>query len=206
MTTVPHIVVFDLGGVLIDWNPRHLYRRHFAEEAQMERFLAEVVSPAWNHRMDEGRAFGEAIAELVASHPEQAPLIRMYFDRWLEMIGGPLQPTVEVLERLHARGTPLWAITNWSGETFPLVRNDPDYAFLGLFRDIYVSGDLRLAKPGEAIFRHALASMPAAAEACLFIDDAPANVATARRLGMHAHRFTDAATLETDLQRLGLLP
>lgn len=206
MATVPHIVVFDLGGVLIDWNPRHLYRQHFAEETAMERFLAEVCSPAWNHRLDEGRSFDESIAELVERHPEQAHMVRLYLDRWLEMIGGPIEPTVELLRRLHARGTPLWAITNWSAETFPLVRDDPAYEFLALFRDIYVSGSLRLAKPAEPIFRHALTAMPAAAEQCLYIDDSAANVATASRLGMRAHRFTDAGVLQAELEQLGLLP
>lgn len=202
----PEIVIFDLGGVLIDWDPRRLYRKLFGgDEERMERFLAEVCTPAWNHRLDEGRPFTEAIAELVTRFPQQADLIRAYHHRWPEMLGGPIAATVTVLESLNACGAPLWAITNWSAETFPVVRDDPDYAFLGWFQEVFVSGALRMAKPGEAIFAHALERIRAPARACLFIDDNPANLATAARLGMRTHRFTTAAALAGELRRLGLL-
>jgi 2-haloacid dehalogenase len=202
----PSVVVFDIGGVLIDWNPRHLYRKLLnGDEAGMERFLAEVCTPAWNVEMDAGRRFAEAIAELVARHPAEAELIRAYFDRWPEMIAGPIDGTVELLEALHAAGWPLYAITNWSQETLPLVRHRPEYAFLDRFRDIFVSGELRMVKPAEPIFRHALAAMGTSAEACFYIDDSAANVATADRLGMRAHRYTDPERLAADLRRHGLL-
>ena len=205
MASAPSIVVFDLGGVLIDWNPRHLYRSLIADEAERERFLVEVCSPAWNLSADAGVPLAEATAKLVAQHPHQEALIRAYFDRWIEMIGGPMPGTVTLLEALHERGTPLWAITNWSAETFALVRHEPPYAFLNLFRDIFVSGDLRMVKPEEPIFRHALAAIGAEPGQCLFIDDAPHNVATARRIGMHAHQFRNAAGLEAELRALRLL-
>lgn len=205
MAPTPSIVVFDLGGVLIDWNPRHLYRSLIADETERERFLAEVCTPAWNLSADAGRPLAELTETLAAEHPGQAELIRAYFGRWIEMIGGPMAETVALLEALHARGTPLWAITNWSAETFALVRHEPPYAFLDLFREIFVSGDLRMIKPEEPIFRHALAAMGAEPGQCLFIDDAPHNVATARRIGMHAHRFHNAASLEAELRALRLL-
>ncbi len=205
MASHPSIVVFDLGGVLIDWNPRHLYRSLIADEAERERFLAEVCSPAWNLSADAGVPLAEATAKLVAQHPGKEALIRAYFDRWIEMIGGPMPETVAILETLHARGTPLWAITNWSAETFALVRHEPAYAFLNLFREIFVSGDLKMIKPEEPIFRHALAAIGADASECLFIDDALHNVATARRIGMHAHQFRAAAGLKAELRALGLL-
>jgi 2-haloacid dehalogenase len=132
-------------------------------------------------------------------------MIRAYFDRWLEMIRGPIDETVELLQALHRAERPLWAITNWSAETFPLVRQDPTYAFLDLFRDIFVSGDLRMAKPREEIFRHALTAMGMAPEACLYIDDAPANVATAERLGMVVHHFQGAPGLAAALRDHRLL-
>lgn len=202
----PEIVIFDLGGVLIDWDPRHLYRKLLdGDAAGMERFLAEVCSPAWNHRLDEGRPFAEGIAELVARFPEEAELIHAYRARWPEMLGGPIAPTVTLLETLDAGGVPLWAITNWSEETFPFVRDDPAYAFLGRFREVFVSGALRMAKPGEAIFAHALERIGAPPRACLFIDDNPANIATAARLGLRTHRFASPAELAADLRRLGLL-
>jgi 2-haloacid dehalogenase len=202
----PEIVLFDIGGVLIDWNPRHLYRKLFdGDEVAMERFLAEVCSPAWNHRLDEGRPFAEALAELTERHPEQAAHIRAYLDRWLEMIAGPIEPTAALLEALDAAGRPLWAITNWSAETLPLVRADPTFAFLDRFRGIFVSGELRMAKPAEPIFRHALGAIGAPAGACLFIDDSPANIATARRLGMQTHEFRSPDGLAAELRRLALI-
>lgn len=204
--TNSEIVIFDLGGVLIDWDPRHLFRKLLAgDAARMERFLAEVCSPAWNHRLDEGRPFADAIAELVARFPEEAELIHAYRARWPEMLGGPIAPTVTLLEALDSAGVPLWAITNWSAETFPFVRDDPAYAFLGRFREVFVSGALRMAKPGEAIFAHALERIGASPAACLFIDDNPANIATAARLGLRTHHFTGPAALASDLRRLGLL-
>lgn len=205
MASNPSIVVFDLGGVLIDWNPRHLYRSLIADEAAREHFLKEICSPAWNLSADAGVPLAEATAKLVAQHPGKEALIRAYFDRWIEMIGGPMPDTVALLEALHAQGTPLWAITNWSAETFALVRHEPPYAFLNLFREIFVSGDLKMVKPEEPIFRHALSAIGVEASECLFIDDAPHNVATARRIGMHAHQFHTAAGLESELRALGLL-
>jgi 2-haloacid dehalogenase len=150
-------VVFDLGGVLIDWDPRYLYRKLFAgDEPGMERFLAEVTTSAWNLSLDAGKPFGEAVAELIATHPHERARIEAYQDRWIEMISGPIPGTVALLEGLAARGVPLYAITNWAVETFALVRHDPAYAFLDLFRQIFVSGELKLIKPEPAIFRHAL--------------------------------------------------
>lgn len=199
-------VIFDLGGVLIDWDPRHLYRGLFAgDEAAMERFLTEVCTPAWNLELDRGRAFAEAVAELGGRHPGQRAMIDAYQARWLEMVAGPIPGTVRILEELDARGTPLFALTNWSGETFALVRSDPTFAFLGRFKTIFVSGELRLVKPEPEIFRHALDAIGGPAAACLFVDDVEANVAAAARLGLATHRFTDPDGLRADLARRGLL-
>jgi len=200
------LVVFDLGGVLIDWEPRRLYRKLFAgDEAAMEWFLAEVCPPAWNLEQDRGRPFAEAIEEAAARHPDWRRLIEAYHQRWIEMIGGPIRPSVDLLEALHAAGRPMVALTNWSAETFPLVRDDPTYGFLGRFDEIFVSGELGMVKPEEAIFRHLLEATGRPAEACYFIDDSPNNVDTARSLGLHAHRFTDAPGLERWLIEHGLL-
>jgi 2-haloacid dehalogenase len=206
MPPSPSVLVFDIGGVLIDWNPRHLYRKLFdGDEAGMERFLAEVCSPAWNLELDAGRPFAEAVAELSARHPEDAALIRAYHERWLEMIGGPIDDTVMLLEAAHAAGRPLYAITNWSAETLPLVRRLPAYAFLDRFRAIFVSGELGMVKPGEAIFRHALGAIGEAPEACYYIDDSAANIATAERIGMRVHHYGDPAGLAAELRRHALL-
>ncbi|KRE95011.1 HAD family hydrolase [Frateuria sp. Soil773] len=197
-------VVFDLGGVLIDWNPRYLYRQLFAgDEAAMERFLAEVCTQDWNERQDAGRGWDEAIAGLSARHPQHAPLIEAYRARWEEMLGGPLQDSVAVLGELRGRGVPLYALTNWSQETFPIALRRFD--FLDWFGGIVVSGRERLCKPDPAIFRLLLARFALAAERTVYIDDAPRNVEAARRLGMHAIAFRDAARLRAALCDAGLL-
>jgi 2-haloacid dehalogenase len=195
MAERPSTVIFDLGGVLIDWNPRHLYRALFAGEAEMEHFLAEVCAPAWNLEMDRGRPFAEGVAELVARHPEMQELIEAYHLRWIEMIKGPISGTVELLEELHGRGVPLLALTNWSAETFPLVRDDPAYAFLGRFQRIFVSGSLAMIKPERDIFDHLLAETGLEAASCLFVDDNEANVAAASGLGFFTHRFVSPGAL-----------
>lgn len=199
------LVVFDLGGVLIDWEPRRLYRRIFAEEAAMERFLAEICTPAWNAELDRGRPFAEAVAELVARHPEQEGAIRAWWERWIEMIGGPISGTVAILEQLAERGTPLVALSNWSAETFPLVRAQEAYRFLDRFERIFLSGELGLIKPEPAIFEHLLSATGRRPETCLFIDDSAANIATAERLGFATHRFRGAEGLARDLAARGLV-
>jgi 2-haloacid dehalogenase len=199
-------VIFDLGGVLIDWDPRYLYRTLFVgDEPGMERFLAEVANAAWNGEMDGGKPFAEGVAELIARHPHERERIEAYHARWLEMIGGPIHGTVAILEDLAARGVPLYAITNWSAETFALTRREPAYAFLDLFREIFVSGELRLMKPEPAIFRHALSRIGREAPQCLFIDDVEKNVAGAAAVGLAVHLFTTPEALAADLRTRGLL-
>jgi 2-haloacid dehalogenase len=202
----PRDVIFDLGGVLIDWDPRHLYRKLFdGDDPAMERFLGEVCTPDWNHALDAGRAFAEAVAELASRHPRERKRIEAYHRRWIEMVKGPIAPTVAILEELDARRVPLWALTNWSSETFALVRGDPAYAFLDRFRAIFVSGELRLVKPDPAIYRHALDAIGAPPAACLFVDDSARNVAAAAEAGLVAHCFTSPGRLREELVRLGLL-
>lgn len=198
-------VVFDLGGVLIDWNPRHLYRRLFGADVEgMERFLAEVCTPAWNEKQDAGRSWEEAIAEATASHPAHAALIRAYRERWEEMLGGALTDTVTLLDELRGAGLRLYALTNWSQYTFPygLAR----YPFLQWFADIIVSGREGVIKPDPAIFRLLLSRCGLEAERSVFIDDTLKNVEAARMLGFHAFHFRNAVQLRYDLVSLGLMP
>ena len=121
-------VIFDLGGVLIDWNPRYLYRKLMPDEASIEAFLANVATGSWNARQDAGRPFAEGVAILSEQYPEHADLISAFHTRWIEMIGGPIEDTVTILAELRDAGVPLYALTNWSAETFPLVR--PTFDFL----------------------------------------------------------------------------
>jgi 2-haloacid dehalogenase len=203
-TPRPTVVVFDLGGVLVDWNPRHLYRTLFdGDDAAMERFLAEVCTPAWNDEQDRGRPWAEACALLVRDHPDQRALIEAWPSRFDETIAGPIAGTVDVLAELRAGGVPLYALSNWSAETFPRAR--ARFPFLDWFRGIVISGALRTAKPDLAIYRHLLETYGLRAEDTVFIDDAPRNVAAAASLGMHAVHFTAPAALRESLIGLGLL-
>jgi 2-haloacid dehalogenase len=202
--SAPTAVVFDLGGVLVDWNPRYLYRRLFeGDEAAMERFLAEVCTPAWNDEQDRGRPFAEACALLVRDHPDRRALIEAWPARFEETMAGPIPGTVDVLAALRDRGTPLYALSNWSAETFP--RAQARFPFLGWFDGIVISGALRITKPDPAIYRHLLERYALRAEDTVFIDDAPRNVEAASALGMRAIRFTGADALRAELLALQLL-
>jgi 2-haloacid dehalogenase len=196
-------VIFDLGGVLIDWNPRYLYRQLFDDEQAMERFLAEVCDSSWNEQQDAGRSWDEAVRLRSAEFPEHAALIAAFRTRWDEMLRGPLHDTLAIVHALRARGLRLYALTNWSQETFPLAFER--YAFLQVFEGIVVSGAERLIKPDPAIFHVLLKRYGVQPERAVFIDDAPRNVAAAAKLGMHALHFRDAALLRAELVALGLL-
>ncbi|HEY6433242.1 MAG TPA: HAD family phosphatase [Acetobacteraceae bacterium] len=197
-------VVFDLGGVLIDWNPRHLYRKLFpGDEPGMEQFLTEVCSPAWNLEQDRGRTWAEATALLTASHPQHKPLIEAYRSRWHEMLGGPIEGTVAILRDLKNTAVPLFGLTNWSHETFPLALEL--YDFLGWFQAIIVSGQERLVKPDPRIYRLLTERYGLDLASLVYIDDNPGNAAAATRLGMHGVHFTDPATLRAELVGLNLL-
>ncbi len=203
MATRITAVAFDLGGVLIDWNPRYLYRKLFgADDAAMERFLADVCTPEWNARLDAGRPFAEGVAELSAAHPDQADLIAAFRLRWPEMLGGALEGTVEILRELRRAGLRTYALSNWSAETFPATR--PLYPFLGEMDGILISGEVRIGKPDPAIFREFLTRFGLVAEATAYIDDHQPNVAAAAALGMKAVRFLDSARLREDLRAIGL--
>ena len=203
MTTQISAVAFDLGGVLIDWNPRHLYRKLFGpDEAAMERFLAEVCTQEWDAGLDAGRPFAEGVAELVAAHPDQAELISAFQLRWLEMLGEAFEGTVAILRELRRAGFRTYALSNWSAETFPVARSR--YSFLDEMDGILISGEVKLAKPDPAIFRHFLARFSLTAETTVFIDDRESNVTAAAALGMRAILFTDSTRLRTDLRAIGL--
>jgi 2-haloacid dehalogenase len=199
----PTAVVFDLGGVLVDWDPRHLYRSLFDDEAEMERFLAEVTTPAWNYEQDRGRPFAEAIAELTREHPDQAELIEAYWTRWPETLGEPFHETVEILADLRTTGIRLLALTNWSAETFPFAM--PRYPFLAWFEAVIVSGEVELAKPDPAIFQLLVDRHGLEPARTVLIDDSAANIEAATSLGFLAIRFTGAADLRRDLSAMGLL-
>ncbi len=200
----PRAIVFDLGGVLIDWNPRHLYRKIFgADEAGMERFLAEICTGEWNAQQDAGRPLAVATEELAARHPAHEPLIRAYYDRWGEMVAGAIEPTVEILAALKAANHPLFALSNWSAETFPIAR--ARFAFFDLFDHLVISGQIRMVKPDREIFDHLLGHARRPAEECVFIDDSPGNVTAAAALGFDAIHFHSPQQLREELGLRGIL-
>jgi 2-haloacid dehalogenase len=196
-------VVFDLGGVLVDWNPRYLYRKLIEDEAAVERFLAEVCTPEWNLKQDAGRPFAEAVEELIVQYPDQHELIRAYHLRWEETVGGPIEGTVEILAELKRAGYMVAALSNWSAETFPVARRRFD--FLNWFDVAVISGEVKMVKPDPRIFELLLERLGRRAEECVYIDDVEANVRAARELGFRAIHFTSPDRLREELKRMEIL-
>ena len=198
------IVVFDLGGVLIDWNPRHLYRKLFdGDDAAMERFLESVCSPAWNRRLDNGASFTQSVAELVRKHPGQAPLIEAYSERFEEMFSGPIDGAVAVLAELKSRDVPLYALTNWSADKAPVMYKLFD--FVNWFDGVVVSGLVGCAKPDRKIYQHLLQTHKIDAHAAVYIDDVRENVDAASALGFAGIWFQSPGDLRRELVGHGLL-
>ncbi len=196
-------VIFDLGGVLIDWNPRYLYRKLIDDEPEMEAFLTVVCTPEWNEQQDAGRTVADAVAEATARHPDRAELIAAYYERFDEMMSGAIEGTVQVLAELRRNGTPCFALSNWAAETFSHAERR--FAFLDWFDDIVVSGRERLKKPDPAIFSLALRRFGVEAGEAAYIDDAPPNVTAAARIGLHAIQFVGADALRRELTDIRLL-
>jgi 2-haloacid dehalogenase len=204
LTMRPTTVVFDLGGVLVDWDPRYLYRQLFDDPDEMEVFLAEVTTADWNAHQDAGRPWAEAVELLVAEHPQRRELIEAFHRRWPEMLAGEIPGTVDVLADLRSAGVRLVALSNWSAEMFPVARERFD--FLAWFEEIVISGDVGVNKPDRGIFEHLIENFGVEPAAALFVDDSSANVEAAKALGFRAIKFTDAGALRRELVRLGLLP
>lgn len=202
MTAGRPTVVFDLGGVLVDWDPRHLYRQLIPDEHEMEQFLAEVCTLEWHRHHDAGRPFAEGVAELVARHPEQRELIEAWDDRFDEMMPGYHPDAVAVLAEVVALGDPVYALTNWSADGWPMALERFD--FLGWFDGIVVSGIEGVAKPDHAIFDLLVERYSLRREATVFVDDWDRNVDGARAAGLEAVQFTSAGRLRSDLRALGV--
>jgi 2-haloacid dehalogenase len=198
------LVVFDLGGVLIDWDPRHLYRKLFAGDEAMEHFLATVCTHEWNRGQDAGRTFAECARLLKAEHPDKAELIDAYWARFDEMMPGPIAGSVEILAELKTLGARLYCLTNFSAETYPPTFER--FEFLRWFRGVLVSGEVGLIKPDPRIFELLLGRYAIDPKRAVYIDDVAANADAARPFGIHAIHFTTPTTLRAELTELGLLP
>ncbi|SEC14884.1 2-haloacid dehalogenase [Rhizobiales bacterium GAS191] len=196
-------VVFDIGNVLLDWNPRYLYRKIFADEDRMEWFLANICTPAWNLEQDRGRSFADAVGLLTERNPEWAQEIRAFDERWEETIAGEIQGSLQLLARLKRAGVPIYAITNFSYEKY--LQAAKRFAFFADFDGVVVSGRERLLKPDAAIYRLFLERYGVEASRSLFVDDSLTNVEGARRVGMNAVQFRDAEGLAADLASFGVL-
>ena len=194
-------VVFDFGGVLIDWEIRHLYRSIFADPNEMEIFLSEAFTFEANHRLDAGEPFQDVIGELQTKFPHYHEPLEAILTRWPETLGGAIEGTVDILERLYQQGTPLYGLTNWSAETFKYAEEFP---FMQRFKGITVSGQVKLAKPDPQIYHRLLSDFSLKAQECLFIDDRSDNVMIAKDLGFHAVQFINPVLLDKSLNELGV--
>ena len=196
-------IIFDLGGVLIDWNPRYVYRKIFKTEQEIEWFLENVTTPDWNENQDAGYPLHKATEELVAKHPEWEPEIKAYYGRWLEMLGGQIHETVEVLQQLkHTGKYRLYALTNWSAETFPHALER--FEFFKLFEGVVVSGEEKMRKPSAEFYKIILDRYRLDPSTTVFIDDSLRNVKGAEAVCITGIHFHNPSQLKEELGRLGI--
>jgi len=196
-------VIFDIGNVLVRWDPRNLYRQHFENTEEMEKFLRKITTPEWNLEQDRGRSFQEAVTLLSHAYPQHENMIKMFDINWLDMLAGEISGTVDILNQLVEDGVPVFAITNFSAEKWPAFCDR--HPFSRLFQGVVVSGEEKLVKPDPAIFNLALNRFGLLARNCIFIDDVQENIVAAQALGITGHHFTDASALAVSLKSHGFL-
>ena len=198
-----HSIVFDLGNVLIDWDPRYLYRKLLPSETEVEWFLENICNDNWNKKHDEGQNFRDGIKKLSYIYPKYSELIKNWFDRWEEMLGGPLEETVEILAELKKNEIPLYILSNWSAETYP--KAEAMYDFLHWFDGKIISGEVGKIKPDPEIFHILTKKFNLTPENSVFIDDKLVNIKAANLLGFHGIHFQNAALLRNDLKTFKLI-
>lgn len=190
-------LIFDFGGVLLDWNPRHLYKKLFNGDSDaLENFLNEVDFNAWNLELDKGHSFSDGVSELSARYPQYTMFIQAFHARWQETIRGPIQATIDMLQPLKTNGYSLYGLTNWSAEKFQLVRQN--YPFFDLFEYILVSGEVNLVKPDSRIFQLLLTKMNREPQDCIFIDDSLINILAAQELGFMTIHYKSPEQLKNE--------
>ena len=203
MTSAIQAIIFDFGGVLINWDPHYVFNKYFSNDRQaINNFLTEINFSAWNLSQDEGLPFARGVMQLSAQFPQYAHLIRAYDEEWEESITGLIPETVEILHRLKMAGNRLYGLTNWSAEKFLLI--EAKYEVFNLFEDIVVSGEVKLVKPDPAIFHLLLQKTHRLPDECLLIDDSFENIEAAKKMGFVTHHFTSPARLEVELHQLGI--
>lgn len=197
-------IIFDLGGVLIDWNPAYVFDKMFDDEEKKKYFFQNVCTSAWNEEQDAGRSIKEATESLVAQHPDWKEYIEAYYGRWTEMLGGPIHETVAIFRELKESGRyKMYALTNWSGELFPIALGM--YDFLHWFDGRVVSGEEKMRKPHPEFYQLTLDRFNLVPENTLFIDDNHRNIKAAEELGIKSIRFDNAEQLRTTLHSHGIL-
>jgi 2-haloacid dehalogenase len=196
-------VVFDFGGVLIDWDRRYLYRKAFEDEQEMEWFLKNVCSDEWNMLQDKGIPFSETIPALQMKFPEYCDKIAMYESRWGEMVKGEITGSVEILNEIRAKNYPVYGLTNWGLDTFPHI--SAQFEFLQNLDGFVMSGDEKLIKPDPELFKIFINRFQIKPESCVFIDDNYRNIESANKLGFRTILFVSSESLRKDLQLLGIL-
>ena len=192
-------IIFDLGGVLIDWNPKHLYRKIFRTETAVDYFLENITTGEWNEMQDGGRSLEEATKLLVDQFPHYTPEIEAFYDRWEEdMLGGAIEGTVDILRTcINDKRYRIYALTNWSAETFPVARKK--FEFLNWFEGILVSGEEKLKKPDHRIYQRLLDKFNLSAAQLLFIDDNLRNIKSAEEFGIKGIHFQSPEILKSQL-------
>ena len=194
-------IVFDFGGVLVDWNPRHLFRKVFEDENEMEQFLKEICTDDWNVEQDRGRTLEEGTDLLIKKYPEKADLISLYYDRWPEMLNGTIQGSIDILMKLKEHYK-IYGLTNWSAETFPIALER--YDFFSLLDGMVVSGTERVIKPGPEIYKLLIERYNIVPEESVFIDDNLKNVEAAKRLNFKTVHFKNPEQLREELITMGV--
>lgn len=190
-------IIFDFGGVLVDWDPHRLLDNYFGSREKADWFIANICTGEWNAEMDAGKPFAQGIAELSAKHPEWAHEIQLYFDRWIEMIGGEVPGMLQIVKELKAKGYKLYGLTNWSAETFCQVRHK--FEVFDQLDGMLVSGEEKMLKPAPEFFQLLVDRFGINPAESLFIDDNQPNVDGAIAFGINAVRFENAETLRKQL-------
>jgi len=197
-------IIFDLGGVLIDWNPEYLYKKLIPDTTERKWFLENICTSEWNEEQDGGRSIAEANSLLIDQYPSYKSLIEAFYDRWEEMLGGSIAETVSIFNNLRKTGNfKIYALTNWSAETFPKALDL--FEFLHWFDGRLVSGEEMTRKPFNDFYERLITKFSIDKSSAIFIDDNYRNVIAAERLGIKSYHFTSAADLKRDLLAMGLL-
>ena len=196
-------IIFDLGGVLIDWNPEYVFLKEFnGDKVKMEWFFNNICTSEWNEEQDKGKLIKIATEERIKLFPEYEKLIRMFYGRWKEMLRGEISETVEILKKLKNQNYRLIALTNWGSETFPVALER--FEFLKLFEGIVVSGQIKMLKPFKEIYEYTLSKYNLNPANCIFIDDRLSNVEGAIKCGINGIQFISSEKLITELKNIGI--